>query len=151
VLSEEEVYNGAKRWLRKNGFKILAGQPARGVDHLPVIEIKQPTGDKGSHYSFKPDLVAYKEGTFYIIECKPEFNYDDYLKIVSILSSDLRINNFYNELKQYKLLERINYTKGISEFKEAIKGLLAFSGNFGPEIDMNKLIVSSWQGSAEWY
>jgi len=55
LLSEEEVYNGAKRWLRKNGYIVLAGQPARGVDHLPVIEIKQPTGDKENKLAYKPE------------------------------------------------------------------------------------------------
>ena len=43
MLTEEEVYNGTKNWLLNNGFSILAGQPPRGVDHLLVIEIKNPT------------------------------------------------------------------------------------------------------------
>ena len=65
MLNEEEVYNGSKQWLIDNGFAVLAGQPARGVDHLPVIEIKESTGEKGSKFSYKPDLVAYKDDVFY--------------------------------------------------------------------------------------
>ena len=43
MLSEEEVYNGAKRILKNNNYTLLAGQPPRGVDHLPVVEIKSGT------------------------------------------------------------------------------------------------------------
>ena len=91
MLTEEEVYNGAKIWLKKNAFFILAGQPARGVDHLPVIEIKNSTGDKGSKFSYKPDLVAYKNNIFYIIECKPEYDAEDNMKINDILLSEYRL------------------------------------------------------------
>lgn len=68
LIVEKSVYNGTKNWLLNNGFSILAGQPPRGVDHLPVIEIKNPTGEKGSRDAYKPDLVAYKDEMFFIIE-----------------------------------------------------------------------------------
>ena len=148
-LSEEEVYLGAKRWLIQNGYSVLAGQPARGNDHLPVIEIKQPTGEKGSRNAYKPDLVAFKDGSFYIIECKPEFNRDDLEKIRSILSSDIRERMFFQELEQYGLLRRINYNEPFETFRDSIEGMLAFSGNAGPACELKQLIVKSWKGTAK--
>lgn len=151
MLSEEEVYNGAKRWLMKNGYTILAGQPARGVDHLPVIEIKDPTGEKGSKDSYKPDLVAFKDDVFFIVECKPAFDHGDNLKIQDVLSSLTRLQNLYIELSQYNLLKKVHYSKDFGIFKQSIKGVLAYSGNQGPEIPLNHLIVESWTGIAKWY
>ena len=148
MLTEEEVYNGAKRWLRKNGFLVIAGQPARGVDHLPVIEIKQPSGDKGSRYAYKPDLVAYKDEVFYIIECKPGFDYGDLEKVNEVLNSTERKRNFFAELEQYHLLSRVQYDKPIEVFCDSIKGVLAFSGDLGPDCDLHKLLVVDWKGRA---
>lgn len=148
MLTEEEVYNGAKIWLKKNAFFILAGQPARGVDHLPVIEIKNSTGDKGSKFSYKPDLVAYKNNIFYIIECKPEYDADDNMKINDILLSENRLKYFYMEMTQYRLFDRIGYYPNFSIFKNSIEGILAFSGTTGPNSNLHKLIVESWQGKA---
>ena len=148
VLTEEEVYNGAKRWLRKNGYQVIAGQPARGVDHLPVIEIKLPSGDKGSRDSFKPDLVAYKNETFFIIECKPEYNDGDRVKILEVLASRERLMHFYNELNQYQLLKRVGFTRDREFFFETVRGILAFSGALGPGCEMSKLIVKDWKGQA---
>lgn len=151
MLTEEEVYNGAKRWLIKNNYYILAGQPARGVDHLPVIEIKQSIGGKqGSENSYKPDLVAYKDNTFYIIECKPSFNRGDLEKINSVLNSKQRIRNLYFELEQYNLLRKINYKLPFSLFCDSVKGVLAFSGEWGPECNLHKLLVFDWKGEASF-
>lgn len=146
ILSEEEVYNGSKRWLINNGYAIIAGQPARGVDHLPVIEIKMPSGDKGSRDAYKPDLVAFKDDLFFIIECKPEYNDSDRIKILNILNSEERLYNFYVELKQYQLLRRVGYGKAVREFYNDIRGILAFSGMPGPACELKKLIVEDWKG-----
>ena len=150
MLTEEEVYNGAKRWLRKNDFMVIAGQPARGVDHLPVIEIKNPTGDKGSKFSYKPDLVAYKNNVFYIIECKPDYDLNDNMKINEILQSENRLKSFYAEMDQYQLFDRIKYHPTFADFKQSVEGVLAFSGACGPNCSLHKLIVESWQGKAYW-
>ena len=148
-LSEEEVYNGAKRWLRKNGYTVIAGQPARGVDHLPVIEIKQPTGEKGSRDAYKPDLVAYKDQKFYIVECKPGFDNGDLLKVTDVLASNDRLKNFYIELDQYQLLTRVGYSQPFSEFAVAVEGVLAYSGTPKVSCPLHQLVVSDWKGSAK--
>ena len=103
MLSEEEVYNGAKRILTKNNYVLLAGQPPRGVDHLPVVEIKSGTNkEKGSKDSFKPDLVAYKDNILLIIECKPNFNtmtYKNYMKYLTLILGYLHsITNYQKEV-----------------------------------------------------
>lgn len=151
MLNEEEVYNGSKQWLIDNGFAVLAGQPARGVDHLPVIEIKESTGEKGSKFSYKPDLVAYKDDVFYIIECKPKFNKNDNNKIINILESDARLYSFYTELEQYRLLQKVGYTKHYEEFKKSVQGVLAYSGPKREKTPLHHLIVKTWMGSALWY
>ena len=149
ILDEEEVYNGAKNWLLRNGFKVVAGQPARGVDHLPVIEIKGGEGDKGSLDAYKPDLVAIFDGTVYIIECKPVFNLWDYRKILSVLEDENRLKNFYKELDQYKILEKYNIKPGAPH---KTSGIIAYSG---PKEANNKdvlhLVVKSWRGEADIY
>ena len=148
ALTEEEVYNGSKRWLRKNGYQVIAGQPARGVDHLPVIEIKLPSGDKGSRDAFKPDLVAYKNGVFFIIECKPEYNDGDRVKILEVLQSKERLKHFFNELNQYQLLSRVGYSQSLDSFFDSVQGILAYSGMPGPPCELHKLIVRDWKGLA---
>ena len=151
MLTEEEVYNGAKNWLLSNGFSILAGQPPRGVDHLPVIEIKNPTGRKGSEAAYKPDLVAYKNEEFYIIECKSKYDLCDDIKLHNILSSPERLFFFYIEMQQYKLFTKINYDKPFEDFSLYVKGMIANSEGYNPECELKQLIVSSWLGEATIY
>lgn len=148
MLTEEEVYNGTKRWLTQNGFMVIAGQPAKGVDHLPVIEIKLTSKKRGSKYAYKPDLVAYKSGKFYIIECKPRFNKGDLEKVNQVLSSTERLVKFYNELKQYNLLKRVGCDYSSETFCEAVEGMLAYSGKWGPECSLHQLLVFDWKGNA---
>lgn len=149
ILSEEEVYNGAKRWLRKNGYQVLAGQPARGVDHLPVIEIKFPTREKGSKNAYKPDLVAFKDHYFFIVECKPEYSRDDHSKILDVLHSPQRLQSLYAELEQYQLLQRVDYAEPFEKFQTHVSGILAFSGAPHYDCDLHQLVVSDWKGTAK--
>lgn len=148
-MTEEKVYLGSKNYLINNGYTVIAGQPPRGVDHLPVIEIKDTNPDKGSKSAYKPDLVAYKNGTFFIIECKPSFSYDDYLKLKSILNSPIRIHNFYIELHQYHLLEKVNYCGSFNDFTNNLQISLAYSGKMNDTYtDIHHIIVSDWRGIA---
>lgn len=164
MLSEEEVYNGAKRILKKNNYILLAGQPPRGVDHLPVVEIKSGTNkEKGSKDSFKPDLVAYKDNILLIIECKPNFNNNDLQKLYEVLNSNSRLFAFYNELLERGLLNKISKNIKYDEFKKIVFGSLAYSSNpssnnmilessnlYTINESTNKIyqiIVNSWLGS----
>lgn len=147
ILSEEEVYIGTKEILKKNNFKILAGQPARGTDHLPVIEIKSGDNfDKGSKDSYKPDLVAFKDNIFFIIECKPKYDLPDSLKLKSILNCEDRLYAFYIELNQRKLFSKIHYIQNFDVFKKSIKGVLAYSGKHTEDTGLMHIIVSNFMG-----
>jgi hypothetical protein len=164
MLSEEEVYNGAKRILQKNNYILLAGQPPRGVDHLPVVEIKSGTNkEKGSKDSFKPDLVAYKDNIMLIIECKPNFNNNDLQKLHEVLNSNSRVLAFYNELSERGLLNKISNGIKFDEFKKIVFGSLAYGSNSSanniilesstlyPANESNNkiyhILVNSWLGS----
>lgn len=90
-LPEDLVYIRTKRILQSHGFTIIAGQPPRGTDHLPVIEIKAPGGrPKGSGGAYKPDLVALRTPWLLLGECKPEEDLGDIAKLREILGSDER-------------------------------------------------------------
>ena len=146
-MTEEEVYLGTKRYLIKNNFLVLAGQPPRGVDHLPVIEIKESNSEKGSRFSYKPDLIAFKNNRFIIIECKPTFNYGDYQKLHNILSNSTRFKNFYLELEQYNILFKANYTLGFEYFCQNIQIALAYCGEINDKYnDIDYICVSNWNG-----
>lgn len=149
-MTEEEVYLGTKNYLIRNGFTILAGQPPRGVDHLPVIEIKENSELKGSKLSYKPDLIAYKNNYFIIIECKPQFDFGDYTKLKSVISSTTRLEKLYLELTQYHLLEKIKYDKPFSTFKNHIKISLSYSGNMinTKYNDINHICITNLNGTA---
>lgn len=143
-LDEERVYAGTKRFLKNNGFLVLAGQPPRGVDHIPVIEIKDPNFiGKGSRNAYKPDLVAFKNNNFYIIECKPQYDLGDYHKLKSILSSDERLHAFYNELTQRGLLRKNNINLSYEYFKSNIFGVLSYSSYIITD-DLYYIKVNNW-------
>jgi hypothetical protein len=53
MLDENTLYEKVKNYLKTTGWIILGGQPARGTNHLPVIEVKDSPsrGSKGSKKS----------------------------------------------------------------------------------------------------
>lgn len=148
MLSEEEVYNGCKNFLINNGYSVVAGQPPRGVDHLPVIEIKEDTGIKGSLSSYKPDMVAYKDDIFYIIECKPQYNLGDRMKLNEMLSNKVRKQKLYVELSQYQIFKKVNYKNNSETFCASLVGVLAYSGVAAIVPELNQIIVENWKGLA---
>jgi hypothetical protein len=118
-MREDEIYILCKSFLREEGWKIIGGQPPRGTDHYPVIEIKSDSNaSKGSLGSFKPDLVAIKEGYVLLCECKPTFDPTDVAKLHEVLQSQSRINQLSLELTQRNLLHRI----------EGVLAVVAFGG-----------------------
>jgi hypothetical protein len=151
-LSEEEVYIGTKLFLKKNMFSIIGGQPPRGVDHLPVIEIKSGTNlEKGSKDAYKPDLIAYKNGIFYIIECKPSYNEMDFRKIQDVFSSVDRIKSLFLELTQRRIFQKLNYNKELDNFQNSLKGVLAYSGNYFNNELIGHIVVEDYKGKGLMY
>lgn len=98
-MKEEEVYVAAKRWLKRESWEILGGQPPSGTDHLPVIEIKDDRQARnGSLGAYKPDLVAMKGVVVALIECKPNFDSNDHQKLKDVLGSLRRLSSLWNEI-----------------------------------------------------
>jgi hypothetical protein len=90
-LNETQVYISVKNYLLEKGWHVIGGQPPSGTDHLPVIEIRDPTyKGKGSKGSYKPDLIAWHNSKLVIIELKPSFNQPDRAKVNGVLESPER-------------------------------------------------------------
>ena len=103
-MREDQVYLASKRTLLASRFHVVGGQPPRGSDNIPVIEIKGSEG-RGSQASMKPDLVALgPDGEVLIVECKPNFSPEDEAKLTSILDSLKRIDALSAELRQRGIL-----------------------------------------------
>lgn len=150
-MNEEEVYLGTKALLINNGYRVIAGQPPRGVDHLPVVEIK--LGDnafrRGSRYSYKPDLIAFRDNRFFIIECKPEFDSGDYNKVIDVLESEERKYALYRELEQRRLLDKVDYYEDFEVFSQELIGCLSYSGDRVERAGVMHIIVFDMFGDGE--
>lgn len=106
-MREDEVYFHTKEFLRNSGLTVIAGQPPRGTDRVPVIEIKSPENDrKGSDGSFKPDLVAANEQVILVVECKPRYSSSDVQKLQELRASADRRRKLVEEILQRGLLHR---------------------------------------------
>ena len=131
IKSESEIYLEAKNYLKLQEWKILGGQPPKGSDHLPVIEIKMEVGRKrGSESAFKPDLICIKNSRILIVELKPRYDLGDHEKLMLFLDSQERIRNLMSELSLRKLIHESQSLK--NDF--LISGCLGFSGD-SPAID----------------
>lgn len=149
-LTEEEVYNGTKRLLQRKGYVLLGGQPPRGVNHLPVIEVKSGTNDdKGSRDAYKPDLIAFNQDFFLIIECKPVYCGKDIDKLEEILGSEKRINSLFEELRQRGCLSSIGYKGDKETFRMNIKGAHAYSGEFVDRKGVCHIIIENFHGEGK--
>jgi hypothetical protein len=127
-LQEDEVYVGAKKLLIANGWTLLGGQPPRGSNHLPVIEIKWPERtSKGSFGAYKPDLLAYKDDKILLIECKPRLDWGDIDKLQSILSDRMRIDEIFIELRKRRILSKIGTDAEGNKKQIFIEGAVAHS------------------------
>ena len=155
-MREDEIYILTKSFLMKSGWKIIGGQPPKGTDKYPVIEIKSAANsDKGSLGSFKPDLVATKDSWLLLCECKPGLDLNDVYKLREILLSPSRIAQLYAELKQRNLgvsgpeLLAVVTFGGISRVSDALVGGLAFYENdvvFSPADSWSEKISALFVG-----
>ena len=106
-MREDEVYFHTKHALQEMGLRVIAGQPPRGTDRVPVIEVKTVKNKtKGSLGSFKPDLIAANESVILVVECKPTFSAADVTKLRELQSSAERRQNLAEEIMQRGILHR---------------------------------------------
>ncbi len=152
-MREDEIYRLTKAWFVANGFHLLAGQPPRGTDRLPVIEIKDDAHDgRGSLGAFKPDLVAANTRVIVVVECKPKRSEDDVRKLMGVKASQARRKSFAHEVVQRRLLERrglnVWYPTAAS-IVAAMRFLVAYVGCASPDECEIFSLVFSPEGDAE--
>ncbi len=125
-MNEEAVFTQTRRILNSLRWEIVGGQPPGGSHNIPVIEIKDPDRvGKGSKGAFKPDIVAYRDGTWILVEAKPRYSNSDRLKLLGIIAHSNRLRELANELHQRGLLHlRIRPTLS------NVLGVLAYCGTF---------------------
>ncbi len=81
-LNESFIYFETKRLLAQLDWTIVAGEPSGGSDHLPRIEIRDPSmNSKGSKGSYKVDLIATKSKNLLLVEAKINFDLSDVEKL----------------------------------------------------------------------
>lgn len=129
-LNETQVFIEVRKYLLADGWVALGGQPPSGTDHLPVIEIRNPANTgKGSKGSYKPDLIAWKDGKLIIIELKPEFNKPDFDKVLEVLNSPERISSLWESLIQRNLSLGAHGKLADQRASTRLVGGLGYSGN----------------------
>ena len=82
---EEEVYLRFKEKMRNEGWNLICGDPPKGTENNPVLEIK-PKEVKGSKNSIKPDAFFERENELLIMEFKPYHDDGDQDKLISLLT-----------------------------------------------------------------
>jgi len=130
-MNEDQIYISTKLWFKKNKYIVLAGQPPGGSDTIPVIEIKDVLNqDKGSKGSYKPDLIAKKNSSIVILECKPKFDLGDKNKLLNIINEDRRKKELYLELTQRKLINKNTLELNYNDFLLNIRYCMSFNGHY---------------------
>ena len=133
-MREDEIYINSREFLIQTGWVIIGGQPPRGTDRYPVIEIKSDANERrGSAGSFKPDLVATQDGFLLICECKPSFDPKDVEKLHAVLTSTSRIEQLHLELSRRKITAAGNQLiavvsfSGLHEFNDELVGSISLT------------------------
>lgn len=94
-MREDYIHFAVRNFLKMNGWRLVAGEYPNGSDdELHSLKImdrylaKDDSPDHRRHSLNKlvPDLVAYKENEFLIIEMKPKFSIPDKLKLDIMLT-----------------------------------------------------------------
>lgn len=145
-MKEDEVYRATKVWFVERGFEILAGQPPRGTDRFPVVEIKaSDTQERGSAGSYKPDLIVANSEVILVIECKPSYSRSDVEKLIEIKSDQRRQDALLDELGQRRLLERRGLSDSyptIEVLRTALRYAVSYAGPVVAEGEVYSLVHS---------
>jgi Holliday junction resolvase len=94
-MREDLIHVAVRRFVRAQGWTLIAGQHPNGSDELPTLYIVDPTvardnsPDPRRHSAEKqvPDLVAYKAGIMLLVELKPRFSAEDEAKLLDLLTN----------------------------------------------------------------
>ncbi len=151
-MREDQVYVLAKRGLVLSGWTVLAGQPPRGTNHLPVVEIKDPLrSGKGSGGAYKPDLVAwFPPHHLLIVECKPQRDDSDAAKLRAILGDIDRQRELWEEIVQRGLLRRADIEAPAFKAVHFLGALAHGSGTMSPMPDLGVIICKACANGVAW-
>jgi len=92
---EEEIYLKFKDKMLQEGWVLVAGEPPKGTENRPVLEIK-PKKTKGSKNSIKPDAVFLRTDELLIVEFKEKFSKEDEARMIGLIES----KSLKNSLKE---------------------------------------------------
>jgi hypothetical protein len=131
-MREDQVYVFTKKWFTERGLRCVAGQPPRGCDNVPVVEIKDIGNfGKGSFGAFKPDLVFLSPRVIVICECKPAFSESDVAKLNMVDDSPERKKMFFVELNSRAIFARAGVASDFldcSSFARKLRYCVSYSG-----------------------
>lgn len=149
-LTEGEVYLGAKRILKEHDWRVLAGQPPSGLNHLPAVEIKWEDREGiGSKGALRPDLIAAQEPKLMLVECKPTFHQGDADKLRSILADPVRIDALLGEMSLRGIFQRGGLPAEHDIWREDVCGALAYSQSVRTQEDLWTILVEDRDGTGE--
>lgn len=126
---ESIVYSHMKSFLGSVGWRVIAGEPPIGTDHMfPIFEMHDPDyRGRGSTGSKKIDLLAYKNPYFLLIELKDMFEQSDVDKLDSIVGDVRWRESFSDALKSKSILDANEIDVDLSKYVESpdllIKGI----------------------------
>ena len=92
---EDVIHSSVRKYLKNLGWMLIAGEYPNGSDdELHSLRIMDPyfardeSPDHRRHSLNKlvPDLIAYRDSEFLVIEMKPQYSSDDEAKLVELLS-----------------------------------------------------------------
>ena len=101
-VDEELLFIKLREALESKGWKVIAGQAARGSTDLPVVQARLST-DKGSKGAIKPDIVATRTGSLMTVELKPSFDRRDVAKCNLLMNSPELIQSLLMDLVSRRL------------------------------------------------
>ena len=96
-VDEEQVFQLIRAALEAKGWRMLAGQAARGSTDLPVVQARIGSV-KGSKGALKPDLVASRGNDLLVLELKPSFSDSDVKKCAKLATSETLIESLLEDL-----------------------------------------------------
>jgi Holliday junction resolvase-like predicted endonuclease len=124
MKNEAYVHIAVRRFLRKEGWTLVAGEfPGGSDDELHVLSIMDPllardnSPDHRRHSSGEiiPDLIAIKDDTLIIIEAKPKYSESDKTKLTALLSE--RREDLLKTLNNFLLRHKLSHFLPLTKFR----------------------------------
>ena len=114
-MKEDYIHYAAREFLKKEDWILIAGEYPNGSDdELHSLKImdrylardNSPDSRRHSLNKLVPDLIAYKDNEFLIVEMKPTYSKSDEEKLEEIMTTRIQELTYYLEefLERYKII-----------------------------------------------